>query len=71
MMCFAIPAKVLNIDGMKVGVDCNGELREVVNLGNIEISVGDYVLISAGVIVKKMQIEEARKFFNILENAQQ
>jgi hydrogenase expression/formation protein HypC len=58
-MCLAIPMKITEIDGAAATVDASGVTRRarIDLLG--DVSVGDYVLIHAGLAIAKVDPEEA------------
>lgn len=56
-MCFAIPGKVVSIEGDKVIVDYGVEKREVGCV--FDVSIGDWVIVSNKIIIKKVPEEEA------------
>jgi hydrogenase expression/formation protein HypC len=61
VMCLAIPAKIMNIDGTKANVDFGqGVLREV-NISLVEAKVGDYVLVHAGYAITVIEEQEAKE----------
>lgn len=56
-MCFAIPGKVVEVDGDKVTVDYEIEKKEVGCV--FDVSVGDWVIVSNKIIIKKVPEDEA------------
>jgi len=64
-MCLAIPAKVMNLNGDKAGVDFGqGVLREV-NVSLVEAKVGDYVLVHAGYAIQVIEEQEAKETLSL------
>ena len=59
-MCLAIPGKVVLIQDGKALVDYSGEKHEAIAKG-IDIHIGDYVLVQFGMVVEKLNKEEALK----------
>lgn len=57
-MCYAIPAKIVAIDGMIGVVDYFGEQRKIL-LDLPDIKVGDYVYAQGGVLVRRIPEQEA------------
>ena len=59
-MCLAMPGKIVKIEGDRAMIEYPGETREA---GIIEgdYKVGDYVFVSAKIIVQKIPEEEAVK----------
>jgi hydrogenase expression/formation protein HypC len=68
-MCFAIPSRVLGIDGLTALVDTAGERRQVsLMLMHEEVSVGDYVLIQQGSFAyERLDAERAREALALME----
>ena len=59
-MCLAIPMKITHIDGAKATADVDGVTRNVrIDLLG-DVSVGDYVLVHAGLAIAKVDSEEAK-----------
>jgi hydrogenase expression/formation protein HypC len=70
-MCLAVPGKVLtkeNIGGVEVGnVEFGGIVRQVA-LGFVpEAEVGDYVLVHVGFAISRVDAEEAKRTYELLE----
>lgn len=59
-MCLAIPGKVLQIRGRQVTVGYPGQTRTALLGDDIQVQVGDYVLVQMGVVVKKISAKEAK-----------
>lgn len=59
-MCYAIPAKLVAIDGLKGTVDYFGEKRQIL-LDLDDIKVGDYLYAQGGISVRKILAEEAEE----------
>ena len=59
IMCLAIPAKIMSLEGTKAHVDFGqGVLREV-NVSLVEAKVGEYVLVHAGYAIQVLEEKEA------------
>ncbi len=58
-MCLAIPAKVINIDGMTASVDMDGVKCEACIMLVEDVKVGDYLLLHAGFAIQKLDEKEA------------
>jgi len=58
VMCLAMPAKVLSIDGDEAEVDFGGAIRRT-NVSMVDAKVGEYVIIHAGFAIQKVDEEEA------------
>ncbi|MGQ9501355.1 MAG: HypC/HybG/HupF family hydrogenase formation chaperone [Anaerolineae bacterium] len=71
-MCLGIPGEVLNIEqnaaGIMMGrVSFGGVVREVCLAYVPDVQVGDYVIVHAGFALNKLNEEEAREVFEMLE----
>jgi len=65
-MCWAIPTRLVEIDGQIGKVEIGGTVREI-GLQLVEDpQVGDYVLIHAGFAIEKVDEEEAAKTLELL-----
>lgn len=68
IMCLAVPAKVIQRDGVHAVVESGGVQRE----GNLtfvpDADVGDYVLIHAGFAIQKWGPEDVKEFNEIIAN---
>ncbi len=59
LMCLAIPAKIMSLQGEKAQVDFGqGVLRDV-NVSLVEAKLGDYVLVHAGYAIQVLEEKEA------------
>lgn len=58
-LCYAIPAKVLELDGDYAVVDYGGVVKKV-NVSLVDVICGDYVLIHAGFAIEKLDEMSAR-----------
>ena len=72
VMCLAVPGKVLSkesIGGLEVGqVQFGGIVRQVA-LGFVpEAEVGDYVMVHVGFAITRVDEEEARRTYELLEH---
>jgi hydrogenase expression/formation protein HypC len=63
-MCVAYPGKILTLDGRTAKVDFAGNVVPV-NIGLVEASPGDYVLVHAGMAIEAMNEEKAREILDI------
>ena len=59
-MCYAIPGRVVEVNGRDAVVDYFGEKRKVVNEFN-DIKVGEYVYAQGGLVVQRLPEDEAKK----------
>ena len=63
-MCVAYPGEVKSIEGRKAKVDFNGNLIDV-NIGIVDVKVGEYVLVHAGMAIESMTKEKAQEILEI------
>ena len=68
-MCVAAPGRITELNGTEATIDYNGNTVKA-NAGVIDVSVGDYVLVHAGLIIQKIsqsEAEEMNELFGMLE----
>ncbi len=68
-MCVAAPGRVVEIKDNIATVDYSGNLTKA-NTGVVNVAVGDYVLVHAGLIIQKISKSEAKEMeelFSMLE----
>ncbi|MCC8074027.1 MAG: HypC/HybG/HupF family hydrogenase formation chaperone [Clostridiales bacterium] len=68
-MCVAAPGKVVEINGDTAVIDYNGN-KVNANKGIVDIKIGDYALVHAGLIIQVLPEDEAKymiEIFNELE----
>jgi len=66
-MCYAVPAKIVEVEGEQALVDYGG-LRKRVNVYLIEdAAVGDYVLVHAGFAIDRVDEKAAEDILGIFE----
>ena len=65
-MCIAVPMRVVEIDGSNAVAEVGGVKRRarVDLLG--DVSVGDYILVHAGLAISKVDADEAQKTLALL-----
>ncbi|OGZ34508.1 MAG: hypothetical protein A2V60_02995 [Candidatus Portnoybacteria bacterium RIFCSPHIGHO2_01_FULL_39_19] len=66
-MCLTIPAKVIFLEKDKAMVDFSGKEQKV-DTQLVKVRVGDYVMVSNGFIIKKVNKKEAEEILKILKN---
>jgi len=70
-VCLAIPGKIVEtreIDGMRVGkVDFGGVTRDAYLDYVPEASLGDYVVVHVGFAISRIDAEEAKRTYELLE----
>lgn len=57
-MCYAIPAKIIKIEGDTAVADYGG-IKKKINISLLNISLGDYVLVHAGFAIEKISQKSA------------
>lgn len=68
-MCVAAPGRVVEMKDNIATVDYSGNLTKA-NAGVVNVDVGDYVLVHAGLIIQKISKSEAKEMeelFSMLE----
>jgi len=64
-MCLTIPAKVISLEKGKATVDFAGR-KQKVDTQLVKIKAGDYVIVSNGFAIKKVNKKEAEEILKIL-----
>jgi hydrogenase expression/formation protein HypC len=59
-MCLSFPGRVVAVDELGAAVETEGRLRRVLTVAEPDTKVGDWVLVSAGSIVQRLDAESAR-----------
>ena len=65
-MCLSVPGKVVGVSEGEIVLDYSGEKRRV-SLSLVDLVVGDYCLVSGGVVVSKVEKERAVKFLEMID----
>jgi hydrogenase assembly chaperone HypC/HupF len=68
-MCLSFPGRVVAIDELGAAVDMEGRLRRALTTFAPETQVGDWVLVSAGSIVQRLDPTDAADVCNALREA--
>lgn len=69
-MCVASPGRVIEINDNVAKIDYNGNIVNA-NIGIVDVKVGDYVLVHAGLVIQTLNESEATemvKLFKMLED---
>ena len=67
-MCLAIPSKIVSINNTAAVVDVYGARRDIsLLLLPEEVKAGDYVLVHAGFAIQKIDEEDAKESYRLLE----
>ncbi len=69
-MCLAIPAKLVEAKGDEGFADLHGTLLPVSLMLSPEARVGDWVLVHAGFVIKKLDAAEATSVFSVLKDVE-
>lgn len=64
-MCLTIPAKVVSIKNNQAIVDFANKKQEI-DTQLVKVKVGDYVMVSNGFAIKKVDKKEAEEILKIL-----
>ncbi len=64
-LCYAIPGKIIRIEGDTAWVDFGDGVEREIVLAMVEAKVGDYVLVHAGYAIKVVDEEEAKKTLEV------
>jgi hydrogenase expression/formation protein HypC len=65
-MCVAYPGRVVEVDGRRAKADFAGNIVQV-NTGIVDVKIGDYVLVHAGLAIEAMSEEKAKKILEAFE----
>lgn len=63
-MCVAAPGKVIEINGNTAVIDYNGNKINA-NKGIVDVKIGDYALVHAGLIIQVISEDEAKNMIDI------
>jgi hydrogenase expression/formation protein HypC len=66
-MCLAIPARIIELKGDNAVVDAMGNRFRAKTTLLKNVKLGDLVLVHAGFAITKVDEEEARKTWNLIE----
>ena len=64
-MCLTIPAKIISTEKGKAVVDFVGK-KQKVDIRLVKVKIGDYVMISNGYAIKKVNKKEAQEILKII-----
>jgi hydrogenase assembly chaperone HypC/HupF len=68
-MCIAAPGRVLAIEADHALVDLDGRVRRASLVRMPEVSVGDWALVAAGSVLRRLDPDEAAQIVALLRNA--
>lgn len=63
-MCVAAPGKVIEINGDTAIIDYNGN-KVSANKGIVDVNIGDYALVHAGLIIQVLPDDEAQNMIDL------
>ena len=69
-MCVAAPGKVIEINGDSVTIDYNGN-RVNANKGIVDVKIGDYALVHAGLIIQVLPEDEAKAMLDLFSEIEE
>lgn len=69
-MCVAAPGIVEEINGNMAKINYNGNIVTA-NAGLVDVSVGDSVLVHAGMIIQKLDKDEAEKMAELFSELEE
>lgn len=69
-MCLAVPAKLIEQDGHHGIVDLHGNRLPVNTMMTPEAQSGDWILIHAGFAIERLDPQEARKTWTLIEDVE-
>lgn len=67
-MCLAVPGQVIRVNRDRAKVSVNGVLYDAGTALIEKLSAGDWVLMHAGFIIEKLDIDEAEKDLKAIKN---
>lgn len=65
-MCVAAPGKIIEINNDTAVIDYNGN-KVNANIGIVDVKIGDYVLVHAGLIIQVLPEDEAKNMIELFE----
>jgi hydrogenase assembly chaperone HypC/HupF len=68
-MCIAMPGRVLAIEADHAIVDLDGRVRRASLVRMPEVSVGDWALVAAGTVLRRLEPDEATELRDLLRTA--
>ena len=69
-MCVATPGKVIEINGDNVVLDYDGN-RVSANKGIVDVKIGDYALVHAGLIIQVLPDDEAKFMLDLFKDIEE
>lgn len=69
-MCVAAPGKVIEINGDNVVLDYDGN-KVSANKGIVDVKIGDYALVHAGLIIQVLPDDEAKFMLDLFKDIEE
>lgn len=69
-MCVAAPGKVIEINGDIVVLDYDGN-KVSANKGIVDVKIGDYALVHAGLIIQVLPEDEAKFMLDLFKDIEE
>ncbi len=69
-MCVAAPGRVVEINGNTAVIDYNGN-KVNANKGIVDVKIGDWVLVHAGLIIQILPEDEAKNMADIFSELEE
>lgn len=69
-MCLAVPAELVSCDNGQAVADLHGNRVKISTLLVPDVAVGDWVLVHAGFAIQKLDRQQVRETFAVLEDLQ-
>lgn len=69
-MCVAAPGRVVKINGNTAVIDYNGN-KVNANKGIVDVKIGDWVLVHAGLIIQILPEDEAKNMADIFSELEE
>jgi hydrogenase expression/formation protein HypC len=68
-MCIAYPARILSFDSTDASIEMGGRRCRASMMLRPEIAVGDWVLVAAGTVLRRLDAEEAHQLLRTIDAA--
>lgn len=69
-MCIAMPGKIISLEGSTAKADFSGNTVDV-NVGLVDVRVGQYVLVHAGCAIEVMEKDKAEELIEIFSDLEE
>ena len=68
-MCIAYPARVLSFDSTEASIEMDGRRRRASMMLRPQVAVGDWVLVAAGTVLRRLDADEAHDLLRTIDAA--